>query len=215
MKPTRPGQGSRSPSAGPARNAGSAGAAGSNPALRVGGATWRFIRRRPGVVLAVVATVGIGGAVARNALTQQANRHPAPLFGPRPAAAAVEPPRRPEFSASLPLPAPRPEMAVTTTQSIPEPPRPAAADPIGSLIRTGNAASKTSEARNADGGRVLTAQKALAKLGYGPLKADGLMGLTTKQALERFERDHNLPLTGGLGTRTTRQLASASGLPIE
>lgn len=178
-----------------------------------------FARRRPGVVLAVLVFTGGGGAVAWNALAGQANRHPAPLFGAKPAVALVAPPRR--LEAAAPIPAPRSELTVTTTQSLadpvrPEPARTAAADPIGTLIRTGSAPAKPSAAEvRPDGTRVLAAQKALTKLGYGPLKADGVMGSTTKGAVEAFERAKSLPVTGGLGPRTVRQLASASGIAVE
>nr|WP_246736169.1 peptidoglycan-binding domain-containing protein [Enterovirga sp. DB1703] len=88
------------------------------------------------------------------------------------------------------------------------------ADPIGNLIRGGEpGAPRPAEAKPDP--RVISVQKALAKLGYGPLKADGYLGATTRQALERFERDNKLPVTGGLGIRTTRQLAAASGTQIE
>jgi peptidoglycan hydrolase-like protein with peptidoglycan-binding domain len=63
--------------------------------------------------------------------------------------------------------------------------------------------------------RVALGQKALLKLGYGPLKADGLMGPGTRQALERFERDHKLPVTGELSGRTLRALAAQSNTTIE
>jgi len=183
----------------------------------------RFGRNRPGVVLAVAALLGSTGAIGWNAL-HQANRHPAPLFKPRPAVSA-EAPRRTETAAvqpvapvPVPVPVPRPEP--TTVGSVPTPP-PAqmlrasapAGDPIGNLIRGGEPSARPAEMR--PDARVMNVQKALTKLGYGPLKADGVLGTTTRQALERFERDKSLPVTGGLGTRTTRQLASASGTQIE
>lgn len=62
---------------------------------------------------------------------------------------------------------------------------------------------------------VLPAQKALLKLGYGPVKPDGRLGDEMRAALERFERDRRLPVTRDLSPRTTRELASASGIRIE
>ena len=188
----------------------------------------RFARNRPGFVLAMTALLGSTGAIGWNAL-HQANRHPAPLFKPKPAVSA-EAPRRTATAAAqpvapapaaapIPVPVPRPEP--TTVGSVPTPP-PAqvvkasapGADPIGNLIRGGEPNARPAAEIRPDG-RVMTVQKALTKIGYGPLKADGLLGATTRQALERFERDNNLPVTGGLGTRTTRQLASVSGAQIE
>ena len=63
--------------------------------------------------------------------------------------------------------------------------------------------------------RIAAAQRALNKLGYGPLKADGSIGPGTRQAIERFERDRRLAVTGEVGSRTARELASQSGLPVD
>jgi hypothetical protein len=183
----------------------------------------RFVGKRPGLVLSAIAVLGTTGAVGWNAL-HQANRHPAPLFKPK---VQVEAPRRTETTAiapppaPIPMPVPRPDPS--TVGSLSAAPAPAASpvvkaaapggDPIGNLIRGGEPKPQASELRPDP--RVTAVQKALTKLGYGPLKADGFLGATTRQALERFERDSKLPVTGGLGIRTTRQLASASGTQIE
>jgi hypothetical protein len=203
--------------------------------LRAGGALVRFVASRPLPVLAAVATLGLGGAVGWNVLTQQTSRHPAPLFGAktatraeltraepaRPEPARVEPPRRFEAAsapaaAPTPVPAPRSETRLAPAPPA-DPQRTSSTDPIGAMIRTGEMPPRPpSEIRPAgDNQRVQSVQKALAKLGYGPLKPDGVMGNTTRQALERFERDRNLPVTGGVAGRTLRQLATLSGVQIE
>jgi septal ring factor EnvC (AmiA/AmiB activator) len=53
---------------------------------------------------------------------------------------------------------------------------------------------------------VAQAQRALAAFGYGPLEADGVLGPNTRQALERFERDRRLTVTGELNPRTAERL---------
>jgi peptidoglycan hydrolase-like protein with peptidoglycan-binding domain len=58
---------------------------------------------------------------------------------------------------------------------------------------------------------VATAQRALTKLGFGPLKSDGVMGSGTRQAIERYERSRGLPVTGELGARTMRDLLAQAG----
>ena len=171
------------------------------------GAAGRACRRRPALVAGVLATLGCSGAVAYNALTQP-GRHPAPLFGR--SVPAVEPPRRAELAVA-PLPVPRPDPVTTASTPTIEPPAVRPADPIGSLIRTG----ETKPAERSETNRVVAAQKALTRLGYGPLKADGQVGATTRGAIEQFERDQKLPPTGTLAPRTTRQLASMAGMPIE
>jgi peptidoglycan hydrolase-like protein with peptidoglycan-binding domain len=63
--------------------------------------------------------------------------------------------------------------------------------------------------------RVQQAQRALNRLGYGPLREDGAMGPGTRQALERFERERKLPVRGEAAGRTLRELALASGIAID
>jgi peptidoglycan hydrolase-like protein with peptidoglycan-binding domain len=62
---------------------------------------------------------------------------------------------------------------------------------------------------------VAAAQRALNKLGHGPVRADGRFGEETRAAIERFERERRLPVTRDLTPRTLRELASASGLRME
>jgi TolA-binding protein len=45
---------------------------------------------------------------------------------------------------------------------------------------------------------VLAAQEALTQLGFGSLEADGVMGPTTRQAIEEFQRVAGLTVTGEL-----------------
>ncbi|CUU42807.1 hypothetical protein BVIRIDIS_18220 [Blastochloris viridis] len=63
--------------------------------------------------------------------------------------------------------------------------------------------------------RILAIQRALARLGYGPLRPDGRPGGETRAAVQRFERDRNLPVTGEISSRLVRELAAVSGMPIE
>jgi peptidoglycan hydrolase-like protein with peptidoglycan-binding domain len=62
---------------------------------------------------------------------------------------------------------------------------------------------------------VAAGQRALAKLGYGTMKVDGIMGPETRQALDRFERERRLPATGEFSHRTARELSTLSGIPVE
>ncbi|MBM6592408.1 peptidoglycan-binding domain-containing protein [Microvirga pudoricolor] len=62
--------------------------------------------------------------------------------------------------------------------------------------------------------RVTAAQRALVKLGYS-VKVDGLAGPGTRQAIESFERDRRLAVTGELGPKTMRELSALSGLAIQ
>ncbi|MFH6785620.1 MULTISPECIES: peptidoglycan-binding protein [Methylobacterium] len=58
------------------------------------------------------------------------------------------------------------------------------------------------------------AQRALVKLGYGPLTVDGIAGPSTRAALARFERERRLP-GASVARRTLQELEARSGLKPE
>lgn len=62
--------------------------------------------------------------------------------------------------------------------------------------------------------RLLAVQKALAKLGYGPLKVDGRPGGETRSAIQRFQRDRNMAADGEVSDKLVRELASVSGVTV-
>ena len=63
--------------------------------------------------------------------------------------------------------------------------------------------------------RVLAVQRALAEFGYGQIKPSGVVDADTKAAIERFERERRLPITGQVSERVARELASVTGRPLE
>jgi peptidoglycan hydrolase-like protein with peptidoglycan-binding domain len=82
--------------------------------------------------------------------------------------------------------------------------KPAAAvrnDPIADLI--------------APSQRVLAIQRALSDFGYGQIKPTGQYDPETRTAIEKFERDRRLPVTGQLSDRFVRELAAMTGRPLE
>lgn len=58
-------------------------------------------------------------------------------------------------------------------------------------------------------------QRALNDYGYGPVKATGIYGPETVKAIEKFERDRKLPVTGQISPRLLRELATLTGRPLE
>jgi peptidoglycan hydrolase-like protein with peptidoglycan-binding domain len=78
---------------------------------------------------------------------------------------------------------------------------PAPADPIAKLI----APSK----------RVTAIQRALSDFGYGQIKPTGQFDPETKAAIEKFERERKLPVTGQISDRLVRDLAAMTGRPLE
>lgn len=63
--------------------------------------------------------------------------------------------------------------------------------------------------------RVLAIQRALADFGYGQIKPTGTYDPDTRTAIEKFERDHRLPVTGQISDRFVRELAAMTGRPLE
>ncbi len=59
---------------------------------------------------------------------------------------------------------------------------------------------------------VTTAQKALTKLGYGPLAADGVMGPSTRRAIEEFQYKNGLPVTRELDMATLQRLGEVDSV---
>jgi peptidoglycan hydrolase-like protein with peptidoglycan-binding domain len=89
-------------------------------------------------------------------------------------------------------------------------------DPIAEIIRMGGPVPTppANVGRSDAGDLVLSGQRALARLGYG-VKVDGMMGAGTRQAIERFEQDRRLPVTGEFGPRTVRELSAVSGIMVQ
>jgi peptidoglycan hydrolase-like protein with peptidoglycan-binding domain len=80
-------------------------------------------------------------------------------------------------------------------------PRSARPDPIAELI--------------APPQRVIAVQRALNDYGYGPVKITGNFGAETVSAIQKFERDRKLPVTGQISPRLLRELAALTGRPLE
>ncbi|MFD1333688.1 peptidoglycan-binding protein [Methylopila musalis] len=91
----------------------------------------------------------------------------------------------------------------------PSPSQPAqtpAAAPRPAPATTGSVASAS---------KLMAVQRALAKLGYGPVAIDGKMGAATRAAISGFERDRRLPVTGEPNAQTVKALQTVSGMTIE
>ena len=77
---------------------------------------------------------------------------------------------------------------------------PARSDAIGELL----APSK----------RIVDVQRMLAQFGYGQIRPTGFFDAETKSAIEKFERDRGLPVTGQVSDRLIKELASITNRPI-
>lgn len=74
-------------------------------------------------------------------------------------------------------------------------------DPLGDLITNTR--------------RVAAVQRALTEYGYGQLKPTGNVGSDTAAAIQRFERERKLPVTGQVSDRMVRELATVTGRAID
>ncbi len=63
--------------------------------------------------------------------------------------------------------------------------------------------------------QVLAIQRALADFGYGQINPTGVYDPETKEAIEKFERDRRLPVTGQISDQLVRELAAVTGRPLE
>jgi len=63
--------------------------------------------------------------------------------------------------------------------------------------------------------QVLAIQRALSDFGYGQINPTGVYDPETKEAIEKFERDRRLPVTGQISDPLVRELAAMTGRPLE
>ncbi len=155
-----------------------------------GGLLAATIARHPrefvGIVMATCATL----AIFVNALFLQHGPHPAPIFAPRTLASPVRTLKEDRLAVAH-HPAASNAAALRARR-----------DPIAELIDP----SKP---------RVLAIQRALADFGYGQIKPTGVLDRDTRVAIEKFERERNLPVDGQITDRFTHQLAHMTGRPLE
>ncbi|PPQ18760.1 peptidoglycan-binding protein [Bradyrhizobium sp. AC87j1] len=204
----------------------------------------RVLLHSPKDTLAGLVAVAAIGAIVANALFLQTGRHPAPMFGtvinlpapssvalsnpmprPRPVGADTSPlePRATEFRAE-PKPAERaaekpPEKPVEATASTPR----AGSDPMTNLVKATTSTPPSAMRPPAPipvpqspaARRIAGAQRALSEYGYGNLKITGTMSGETQSAIQKFEREHKMQVTGQLSDRLLRELGAAIGHPVE
>jgi hypothetical protein len=185
------------------------------------GLALRVLLHSPKDMVAGALAFAAVSAIIANALLLQTGHHPAPMFG----SVAAMP------AASSPLPRPRP---VVADESVSEPrsaePRPA--DPLTNLVKAAGVApaavsnvlrppapvpapSRAETIANAGSRRVAAVQRALTEYGYGQLKPTGTVGSDTQAAIQKFERDRKIPVTGQMSDRLVRELTAMIGHPID
>lgn len=204
----------------------------------------RVLLHSPKDTLAGLVAVAAIGAIVANALFLQTGRHPAPMFGtvinlpapssvslsnplprPRPVGADTSPlePKATEFRVE-PKPAERAaekpaEKPVESTASTLRP----GSDPMTNLVKATTSTPPSAMRPPAPipvqqspaAKRIAGVQRALSEYGYGNLKITGTMGAETQSAIQKFEREHKMQVTGQVSDRLLRELGAAIGHPVE
>jgi Putative peptidoglycan binding domain len=157
---------------------------------------WLRAARRPVDSFAVLAAMAASLIIVVNAVFLQSGSLPTPFF-----VNATPPHAVREMTPSpVELPRPRPTDAAIGVTRPPDRMAERSADPIAKLI--GQTA------------RIMAVQRALTDYGYGQIEPTGIIDPPTKAAIERFEREHNMPITGKVSDRLVNELAALIGHPL-
>jgi putative peptidoglycan binding protein len=200
----------------------------------------RILLHSPKDMVAGLLAFTAAGAIVANALFLQRGPHPAPMFGsvvhipqsnpasvsllprPRPVEADAEEPRLAETRAN--------ELRFADSKATES----RSGDQLGSLVKAtaprslqpGTAAASSMSivlrppapvppVQVTGSRRVAAVQRVLTEYGYGQLRATGTVGADTQAALQKFERDRRLPITGQISDRVVRELTAMTGHPID
>lgn len=211
-----------------------------NGAERERGLMMRVLLRSPKDTIAATVAGGAVLAIIINAMFLQSGRHPSPMFGANvvllsPAQPSSAPTASPQPDAGIaplssPLPRPRPAHADQRSELTPAN---AQGDSITHLVRAVSespavvrppvpVAARSENARRDPVGEMIVAtrrigavQRALTDYGYGQLRSTGQIDADTRAAIQKFERQRRLPVTGQLSDRLVREIAVATGRRID
>jgi hypothetical protein len=189
----------------------------------------RILLRSPKDAVAGFLAFAAASAIIANALFLQSGPHPAPMFG------SVAPAGAPAAVNLLPRPRPveadltSPEPRLAESKSV----EPKSSDPLANLVKSTTGAapasppnmlrppapiplpSRSETTQSTGSHRVAAVQRALTEYGYGQLKPSGTIGADTQAAIQKFERERRMPVTGQLSDRLVRELSAMIGHPID
>jgi hypothetical protein len=180
--------------------------------VAIGLRLWTIAACRPVDAAAILCASAASLIIIVNAVFLQSGHHPAPFFANP---TALPPPVADNRPTATVTPVPK----SLETRALDKPPEAAPArppqalrapqarhnDPIGDLIGSSVASSS----------RVAALQRVLSDFGYGQLRASGTLDEPTRTAIEKFESEHKLPVTGRLSDRLLNELAAMTGRPIQ
>jgi hypothetical protein len=170
----------------------------------LGSRLWTGVAGRPVDSFAILGAAVATMMIIVNAVFLQSGARPAPFVanpalpktetadgGPKPV------PRVVDMSTTHSVAVPRPPQAVPSPSQSP----PRRSDPIADLIGPSP--------------RIMAVQRVLSNYGYGQIKPNGMLDDATSQAIEKFERERKMPVTGRVSDRLVGELAAMTGHPIE
>ena len=227
----------------PRRRRGAAAVAAEAQAER--GLAMRILLHSPKDMVAGALAFAAVSAIVANALFLQTGSHPSPMFGsvvvmsatgsvtpsplprPRPVEATIKPAEAPPSEPKLAEP-----RLAEPKLSEPKFVEPKSADPLGNLVKATSAlpvapssvprpptpipvSSRAETIVGSGSRRVATVQRVLTEYGYGQLKPTGTVGSDTQAAIQKFEREHKVPVTGQMSDRLVRELSAMIGHPID
>jgi Putative peptidoglycan binding domain len=208
------------------------------------GLAMRILLHSPKDMVAGALAFAAVSAIIANALFLQAGRHPSPMFGTvtkMPAAASVPAsplprPRPVEAAARTADPVPSEPRVIELKSADPKidakgDPK---SDPMTNLVKATAvpqatpsnvarppasipAASRNETIANQTPAsrRVAAVQRTLTEYGYGQLKPTGTAGSDTQAAIQKFERERKLPVTGQVSDRLVKELTAMIGRPVD
>jgi hypothetical protein len=155
---------------------------------------WANTARHPVDSFAILAAVAASAIIVVNAVFLQSGSRPAPFVDNPKASQAAS------INERWPAPQPVPPHSAATAVT-PQPVAMRRDDPIADLIRPSP--------------RIAAVQRALSDYGYGQIDASGILDNATIAAVEKFERERKLPVTGEISDRLVDALSALVGHPLQ
>ncbi|WP_164919584.1 peptidoglycan-binding domain-containing protein [Hansschlegelia zhihuaiae] len=107
------------------------------------------------------------------------------------------------------------EKTLAALMTAPVRPAGAPAKPAAKAPAQAQSAQTTGSTAAPANAKMIATQRALARIGYGPVTIDGKMGAETRNAIKSFERDRGMPETGEPSPAVLRALQAMTGAPLQ
>jgi hypothetical protein len=201
------------------------------------GFAMRMLLHSPKDMVAGLLAFAACSAIVANALFLQTGQHPSPMFGTSVHLGASSPlprPRPAEAGAAVSEPRLAEPRLAETRLAEPRLLEPRPSDPLANIIKAtaGSPLSSTPmtsappqpnvvrppapiPVQITGSRRVAAVQRALSENGYGQLKATGTIGADTQAAIQKFERERHMVVTGQMSDRLVKELTIVTGHPID